>query len=339
MILRPVFLSGTPDRPDAMDTLSQVLQAVELSGAVFLSAEFTAPWCVLSEADSKICRAYLPKADRVLSYHLISEGRCLASLADGSSQALRLEAGDLIVVPQGEAHLLGSDMAMIPVPSAPLMEEHVKSNPGEILRLSHGAGGPATRMVCGFLTCDGILGNPLLQSLPRIFKVSVGGGAESAWLATALAFAVTEAAAPRPGGATVLGKLSELLFVHAVRRCLDALPDHETGWLAALRDRYVGPAMLRLHADPGYPWTVDRLAGEVGLSRSAFAQRFTGLLGQPPMQYLARWRLRAAARELRSGNRPLAELAGTVGYESEAAFSRAFKREFGMPPASWRTRQ
>jgi len=321
-----------------MDALSHVLQAVELSGAVFLSAEFTAPWCVISQADSEICTAYLPRSDRVVSYHMIASGSCMACLEDGREPVLQLQAGDLLVVPQGDAHLLGSDLSLTPAPSAPLLAQHVASNPGEILRLSHGAGGDMTRMVCGFLTCDGILSNPLLQSLPRLFKVSVGSGAESAWLVPALAFAAAEAAVPRPGGATVLGKLSELLFVHALRRCLDSLPAHETGWLAALRDRYVGPAMLRLHADPAYPWTVDGLAGEVGLSRSAFAQRFSGLLGQPPMQYLARWRLRVAARELRTGTGSVAALAGKVGYESEAAFSRAFKREFGVPPASWRAR-
>jgi AraC-like DNA-binding protein len=319
-----------------MDALSHVLQAVELSGAVFLNVEFTAPWCVLSQADSDLCSAYLPRSERVVSFHLIAEGSCQASLVDDDGTALRLEAGDLLVVPQGEAHMLGSDLTLPPVPSAPLLAKHVEAHPGKIMQLSYGAGGPATRMVCGFLTCDGIMSHPLLQSLPRIFKVSVGSGVESAWLVPALNFAAAEGVEPRPGGATVLGKLSELLFVHALRRCLDSLPSHETGWLAALRDRYVGPAMLRLHADPAYPWTVDRLAAEVGLSRSAFAQRFTSLLGQPPMQYLARWRLRAAARELRSGNSPLAALAGKVGYESEAAFSRAFKREFGLPPASWR---
>lgn len=319
-----------------MDALSHVLQAVELSGAVFLSAEFTAPWCVISQADNEICTAYLPRADRVVSYHLIAEGSCRACLVDDEASAVELDAGDVLVVPQGDAHLLGSDLALAPAPSAPLLAQHVEAHPGKILRLSHGGGGTATRMVCGFLTCDGVLSNPLLLSLPRLFKVNVGSGVDSAWLVPAMGFATAEAAEPRAGSASVLGKLSELLFVHALRRCIDSLPDHDKGWLAALRDRYVGPAMLRLHADPAHQWTVDELAGNVGLSRSAFAQRFSDLLGQPPMQYLARWRLRAAARELRNGNRSLAEVAGTVGYDSEAAFSRAFKREFGLPPATWR---
>jgi len=318
-----------------MDVLSQILQAVQLSGAVYLSAEFTAPWCVVSQADDEVCAAYLPRSERVVSFHLIAEGACQARLADDDALVL-LSAGDLLVVPQGDVHLLGSDLSLVPVPSAPLLAQHVRTSPGTMLRFSHGGGGAATRMVCGFLTCDGIMSNPLLLSLPRLFRVDVGTGIESTWLVSALTFAAAEAAERRAGSSTVLAKLSELLFVQAVRHCIDGLPEDQRGWLAALRDRYVGPAMLRLHTDPAHCWTVDELAGHVGLSRSAFAQRFTGLLGQPPMQYLAHWRLRAAARELRNGSRPLAHLAEAAGYASEAAFSRAFKREFGLPPASWR---
>jgi AraC-like DNA-binding protein len=340
MIERPAFLSEPPDsKRNAMDALSHVLRAVQLSGAVYLSAEFTAPWCVISQADNEICAAYLPRSDRVVSYHFIAEGCCRARLADDEQSALHLEAGDVLVAPQGDAHLLGSDLDLEPTPSAPLLAGHVETHPGQVLRLSYGGGGASTRMVCGFLTCDGVLSNPLLLSLPRLFKVNVGVGVESAWLASALGFAAAEAAEPRAGTATVLAKLSELLFVQAVRRCIDSLPENEKSWLAALRDRYVGRAMLHLHAEPARAWTVDELAGKVGLSRSALAQRFTDLLGQPPIQYLARWRLHAAARELRNGSESLAEVAGAVGYDSEAAFSRAFKREFGLPPASWRTSQ
>jgi AraC family transcriptional regulator, alkane utilization regulator len=322
-----------------MDALSHVLQAVQLNGAVYLSGEFTAPWCVIGRATSDICAAYLPRSDRVVSYHFIAEGCCRARLADDEHSAIELEAGDVLVVPQGDAHLLGSDLTLEPTPSAPLLATHVDAHPGKVLRLLYGGGGTPTRMVCGFLTCEGTLSNPLLLSLPRLFKVSVGTGIESAWLESALGFAAAEAAEPRAGTATVLAKLSELLFVQAVRRCIDSLPENEKGWLAALRDRYVGRAMLQLHANPARAWTVDELAGNVGLSRSALAQRFTDLLGQPPMQYLARWRLHAAARELRNGSKSLANVASAAGYDSEAAFSRAFKREFGLPPASWRTSQ
>lgn len=322
-----------------MDALSHVLRVVQLSGAVYLSGEFSAPWCVISEADSDICAAWLPRCERVVSYHFVAEGCCRARLADDMDSALQLGAGDVLVVPQGHAHLLGSSLELEAAPAAPLLAAHVAAQPGKVLRLAYGGGGARTRIVCGFLACDAVLGNPLLLSLPRLFKFNLGDGAESAWLACALGFAAAEAAEPRAGSATVLAKLSELLFVQAVRHCIEALPAQEKGWLAALRDRYVGRAMLDLHADPAHGWTVDELAGKVGLSRSALAQRFSDLLGQPPMQYLARWRLHAAARELRDGSASLAKVAGAVGYDSEAAFSRAFKREFGLAPGSWRSSQ
>jgi AraC-like DNA-binding protein len=319
-----------------MDALSDVLRIVQLSGAVYLSADFTAPWCLIAQPDGQLCSAFLPRSERVVSYHMVVEGSCLACLGDSRHIALRLEPGDVLVVPQGEEHLLGSDVALPAEPAAPLLSELLRERPGEVMRVAYGGGGAHTRIVCGFLTCDGVLSNPLLASLPRIFKVNLGTSVESAWLASAINFGAAEAAFPRAGSATVLAKLSELLFVQAVRRCIEGMPVQQQGWLTALRDRYVGRAMLKLHGDPAYPWTVDELARQVGLSRSALAQRFSELLGQPPMQYLAQWRLHAAARELSSGHRPLAEIADAAGYESEPAFSRAFKRQFGQPPATWR---
>lgn len=322
-----------------MDTLSEVLKTVQLNGAVYLSAEFSAPWCLVSEPDSELCAAFLPRSERVVSFHLVIEGQCLARLAVAGSPVLRLVAGDILVAPQGDSHLLGSTLDLQPVRAAPLLVEQVVARPGEIMRVGYGGGGARVRLVCGFLTCAGLLGNPLIASLPRLFSVRVLDGPESAWLTTALQFAAAEAAAPGAGSATVLAKLSELLFIHAVRRYVDGLSVGQKGWLAGVHDRYVGRAILKLHADPAYPWTVEELARQVGLSRSALAQRFTALLGQPPMQYLAQWRLHAAARELREGSKTLAQIAGAAGYESEPAFSRAFKRTFGLPPASWRTSQ
>ncbi|CAG9170578.1 RCS-specific HTH-type transcriptional activator RclR [Cupriavidus laharis] len=319
-----------------MDALSDLLRAVQLSGAVFLNGDFKAPWCVISEADSSLRAAFLPGTGPVVSYHLITEGSCWARLVNGDEHGLRVDAGELLVVPQGEPHVLGSDLRLCPIPAGPLVAGMMESSPGEVMRLSYGGTGTPTRMVCGFLAFDDMLGNPLLSSLPRLFKVGLDGGVESAWLASALAFATSEAAVPKAGSATVLAKLSELLFVQAVRRCIDGMPETERGWLAALRDRYVGRALSRMHARPAYPWTVDELASNVGLSRSALAQRFTDLLGQPPMQYLAHWRLRIAATALRNGSQSVGEVAGIAGYDSEAAFCRAFKREFGLPPASWR---
>jgi AraC-like DNA-binding protein len=329
--------TGSDRQRQAMDALSDVLRMVQLSGAVYLSGQFTAPWCVLGHAESDLCATYLPRSDRVISYHLVAEGSCHACLAGDRSSAVTLDTNDLVVVPLGEEHLLGSDLAIPPASAAPLLAAQAATHPREVLRIDHGGGGARTRLVCGFLTCDGPLSNPLLAALPRLFKVRIGAGAESAWLASALSFGAAEAACPRQGSATVLAKLSELLFAEAVRRCIDELPLQHKGWLAGLRDRYVGPALLKLHGHPTYPWTVDELARQVGLSRSALAQRFTDLLGQPPMQYLAQWRLHAAARALRDSRRSLAEIAEAAGYDSEPSFSRAFKRQFGLPPASWRS--
>jgi AraC-like DNA-binding protein len=202
--------------------------------------------------------------------------------------------------------------------------------------LSYGGGGAKTRLICGFLACDDTLTNPVLSALPRMFKIDMRNDARSAWLESSLRLAAVEAAELRVGSAIVLGRLSELLFVEAVRRCVDSLPADRKGWLAGVSDRFVGRSLALMHAQPAHGWTVDELARKAGLSRSALAQRFTQLLGQPPMQYLARWRLQIAAQALRDGAQSLTAIAERVGYESEAAFNRAFKREFGLPPASWR---
>jgi AraC-like DNA-binding protein len=322
-----------------MDAVSDVLRVVRLSGAVYLNGTFTAPWCVLGRTDAALCAAYLPRSERVVSYHLIIEGSCWAQLAGDPASAIQLHAGELLVVPQGETHLMGSALDLQPEPAETLLVGQMANSPGEVMTLSYGGGGAPTRIVCGFLACDDTLSNPLLASLPRLFKVDMRNDPRAAWLESSLKFAAAEAADSRAGGTIVLARLSELLFVEAVRSCIEALPDDQKGWLAGVRDRFVGRALALLHAQPVRPWTVDELARKVGLSRSALAQRFTELLGQPPMQYLARWRMQIAAQELLIGSKSLAAVAEQIGYESEAAFSRAFKREFGMPPAGWRRTQ
>ena len=321
-----------------MDALSDVLRVVRLSGAVYLDGAFAAPWCVINRPDRQLCSAYLPGVERVITFHLITGGSCWARLPADAASALRIDAGELLVVPQGDAHILGSATNLEPVSGAAMLANQIQTEPGQIMKLTHGGAGPVTRMVCGFLGGENVLGNPLLGTLPRIFKVAMRG-TQSAWLESSLQFAAEEAAQMRSGSTTVLGKLSELLFVEAIRRYIDTLPEEQRGWLAGLRDRFVGRALAQMHARPARAWTVEELASEVGLSRSALAQRFVDLVGVPPMQYLARWRLQIAAQQLRAGDEPLAVVAEEVGYESEAAFNRAFKREFGMPPAAWRRRR
>jgi AraC-like DNA-binding protein len=227
---------------------------------------------------------------------------------------------------------MGSDLGIAAIDAASL----IKTTPERaLLRIEYGGGGETTRFVCGFLACDKRLCRPVLEALPGMVRVSFGDDPTAAWFRSLLQVGTEETTAKRPGSESLLTKLSELLFVEAIRRYGETLPADQTGWLAGLRDRYVGKALTLMHQRPDKAWTVDALATAIGLSRSALAQRFTDLLGQPPMQYLTRWRLTVAAQRLRNNEDGLATIAEQVGYESEAAFNRAFKREFGMPPATW----
>lgn len=313
-----------------MDALSDVLRVLRLTGAVFLDAEFTAPWCVMSESGH--VPGVLTSADHIAFFHLLTDGRCKARLAAGG-ETVELAAGDLLLLPNDDTHLLGSDLRLPPVTSDRLAEP---APPGGLMRIAHGGGGEATRFVCGFLTCDRRLCRPVLDALPGILRVPVGSGPATVWLTSLLKLGAQESSSPRAGSDTVLAKLAELLFVEAIRRHIETMPAEQTGWLAGLRDRHVGKALGLLHERPGHPWTVDELGAKVGLARTTLTQRFTDLVGQPPIQYLTRWRLTVAAQRLRTEAASLSRIAGDIGYESQAAFNRAFKREFGMPPAAWR---
>jgi len=212
----------------------------------------------------------------------------------------------------------------------------LQSGSDDVPRVSHGGGGTVTRLVCGYLACDSALFKTLLAALPRLMIVGMRDDPRGQWLASSLQFSLAEYAAPHAGASTVLAKLSELMFVEAIRRHIESLPPGQQGWLAGLRDRFVGKALSLMHSRPAHAWTVDELASHVGLSRSALAERFAAVIGQPPMQYLTQWRLQIAADLLHNTRRAIAVIAADVGYDSEAAFSRAFKRELGAAPATWR---
>jgi AraC-like DNA-binding protein len=314
-----------------LDALSDVLRIVRLSGAVFMDAEFTAPWCVGEPAGVEVCIEHLPDAQHIVIYHLLTEGTVDVSLPGSAPVSAR--AGDLVIIPSGAAHALGSDLSRPRADGARLI---VRRGPDDVPQVRHGGGGEVTRMVCGYLACDSSLFDTVLAALPRVMVVSMREGPGAQWLASSIRFSIAESAAQRAGAGTVLAKLSELMFVEAIRRYIEGLPAEQTGWLAGLRDRFVGKTLALIHSKPAHPWTVEELAGRVGLSRSALAERFTGLIGQPPMQYLTRWRLQLAANLLRASSRNVASVAAGVGYDSEAAFSRAFKRELGITPAAWR---
>jgi AraC-like DNA-binding protein len=314
------------------DVLSDVLRSVCLTAAVFFDFELSSPWVAEAPPAHEIAGTVMPGAQRVIEYHLVARGSGFGNVV--GEPPIRLEAGDLILFPQGDAHVLSSAPGLRAAPDKKLFSQARAARP---LVSEVGGGGPdRARLVCGFLGCDERPFNPLVQALPRTIHLSgAGNEAASGWLATLLGIAVRESGSNRAGRDNILARMSELLFVEAVRRYIETLPAAETGWLAGLRDPVVGQGLAALHAEPASPWTVESLARRVGVSRSVLADRFTGMVGQPPMQYLALWRMQLASRLL-LGGQSVAAAAGVVGYESEAAFSRAFKKILGETPTTWR---
>jgi len=315
-----------------MDALSEVLRLVRLTGAVFLNAELSAPWAIQSPPSHVLAQAMMPDAEHMIEYHLIVEGHCFIKVAD--EPPLKLVEGDLVMVPRGDSHRMSSDLQ----PAVPVLSATEIRFPaaGEIATPRYGGGGEMTRIVCGYLAVDHRLCAALIGALPRVFRVSAGSGEVNTWLQTYLRIRLIERGEDQPGGACVLAKLSELMFIEAIRRYVESLPAEQSGWLSGLKDPFVSKVLGLMHGNPTRSWTVESLAREVGLSRSGLADRFTALLGKSPMQYLTQWRLTLAAHLLRTTSKSASVVAFEVGYESEAAFSRAFRREFGAPPAAWR---
>jgi AraC-like DNA-binding protein len=318
-----------------MDALSETLRVVRLVGAIFINARFTAPWCYQSpRADSGAAARLLePSAERVVIFHLITEGECFVEM--DSESPMHLNAGDAVVFPQGHAHRMCSTPGLEPAKGARL-ETVLSRRPR---KLAYGGGGRATRIVCGYLACDARLARMLLSGLPPVLKVSVRGSNAGAWLEASVQYALAEARSPRPGGAGVLAKLAEVLFIEVLRLYMNEQSAGRPGWLAAVRDRIVGAALTELHARPAHTWTLEALARAAGTSRSVLAERFQQLVGSAPMEYLTQWRMLLAANLLCGSNAPLARIAEDVGYQTDTAFIRAFRREYGMPPAAWRRRQ
>jgi AraC-like DNA-binding protein len=314
------------------DVLSDVLRAVRLTGAVYFDFELSSPWVAEAPPSRDIAAKVMPGAQRVIEYHLIARGTCWGHAI--GQEPMQLREGDLILFPQGDPHVLSSAPGMRAEPDMTVFARSTTPLP---LVYELGGGGPErARVVCGFLGCDERPYNPLLTALPNVIHLSAAAPHGSpGWLGTLLNIAVSESGGARAGSENVLARLSELMFVEAIRRYIEMLPPAESGWLAGLRDPVVGQALAALHGTADEPWTVERLARLVGVSRSVFAERFTEMVGQPPMQYLALWRMQLASRLLAEG-RVVAAVADAVGYESEAAFSRAFKKLVGQGPAAWR---
>jgi len=319
-----------------VDALSEVLKTIRLTGAAFFASELRAPWAIIAPSSRAIADALMPDADHVVPYHYVAAGRCVVKLLDGP--AIDLAAGDVVVFPKGDHHMLGGTAQFGPL-SVPPEDLTKLLKRGTITPIHGGGEGPMTEMVCGFFACDRRLSAPIIDGLPRVLRVSLGDDRSAQWLRSSVHFSVTETAQPGAGAQTVLAKLSELLFAETIRRYVKQLPDGDTGWLAGLRNPHVTKALALLHGRPEYPWTVEEVAREVGLSRTVLAERFLHYLGQPPIQYLTRWRLSLAASRLREGSASIGRVAEQVGYDSEASFTRAFKRAFGLPPATWRRKK
>jgi len=312
------------------DLLSDMLRSVRLSGAIFLDAQFTAPWCVTGNMTAEDCKPFLAKPAQLIGYHFVIEGDLLVVL-DGEP-SMEVHAGEIVMFPRNDGHILGSAPGIEPVSAGDLIQP---APDGGLARIRHGGGGELTRLVCGFLGTEEVW-NPLIASLPRVLKVDVRQATSRDWIEASVRFAAGELAAGKLASSSVMSRLSELLLVEAVRHYGSTLADNEVGWLKGLRDPYVGRALALLHQNIGAPWSAETLAREVALSRSAFVDRFTKQVGMPPIRYLTVWRLRTARLQLREAGQSVAQLAHAVGYESEEAFSRAFKREYGLSPARWR---
>jgi len=332
-----------------MDVLSDVLRVVRLSGAVFFTADFSSPWAIESPIPDMLAAAVMPQAECVVLFHILVDGQCEVECQ--GHPLTRMESGDVVVFPRGDQHTMRSHGARERTPLSSIFTPGEHDEPPQ---LSYGGGGRTSRFVCGYLNCDQRF-SPLVEGLPTMLLVrarddysaieaiDASGSRPTAvpqgsgtWLGTTLKFTINEARAARPGNAAMLGRLTELMFVEILREYMHRLPADQGGWLAAVNDPCVGKALRLMHTNPVRDWTVDELAREAAVSRSVLAQRFTDLVGEAPMRYLANWRMQLAKQMMREGTSNIQDVASRVGYESEAAFNRAFKRATGSPPATWR---
>ena len=314
-----------------MDALSDILRVARLSGGVFFHAELSAPWCIAAQMAPELCAPFLGATNHLIPYHYVVDGEMQVSLPDQPAQ--RLRSGEVVLFPRNDFHLIGSDVSLPPVSAATVI---LTGDNRIVPAVRHGGGGATAHMVCGFLGCDSALTTPIVSTLPSSMILRVDETPAADWIRSTLQYAANEVAGGQTGSTAVLSKLSELLFVEAVQHYVRSIPRGKpAGWPVCAIPR-VSRALALMHADVAHAWSVEELAREAGLSRSGLAERFTRVIGVAPMHYLADWRLQVAGQKLRDSSDPLARVAEQVGYESEAAFSRAFKKKFGAAPATWR---
>jgi AraC-like DNA-binding protein len=313
-----------------MDVLSDVLRTIRLEGALFLNGDMRAPWCFNVPKSSDMAQVLKPGAPRLAICHLVLQGQCWAQLQ--GAEPIRVNAGEVIAVPHGDPHVLGSHLRHAAVD----VEHVVRPQVPAVQRIRYGGDGDRTLLVCSWLTYEGDAPNPVMSNLPGLFITALRSRPAGPWIEQSVSFVLGDAAARAPGSELLVAKVAELLFAEVVRGYIESMPANNPGWLAGLRDPHVGRCLALMHGEPARAWTVEALAQESHISRSVLADRFTELVGAPPMHYLAHWRMILAAGMLRRDQANLARIAEGVGYESEAAFNRAFKREYGVSPGVWR---
>ncbi|PDQ22802.1 AraC family transcriptional regulator [Mesorhizobium sanjuanii] len=313
-----------------MDALMDMLRAMRLTGGIFLDAQFSAPWCVSAKVAPEDCVPFTTEPRHIIAYHYVTEGRCLLTVGD--QRPVEVESGEIVVLPRNDHHVIASAASLRPVNADHLIQEAPE---GGLAKIVYGGGGERTTILCGFLGND-LPHNALITLLPSVLKLNAADGASGDWIKGTFQFAARELAAGQANSPMILAKLAELLFMEAVRRYLASQPPSANAWAAGMQDPVIGRALGILHAQIARRWTTEDLARELAVSRSAFAERFTRAIGEPPMRYLARQRFEQASAQLKETANPIAWIAYEVGYESEEAFNRAFKREYGVPPAAWR---
>ena len=314
-----------------MDALSEALGSVHITGAVFYDAVCTKPWAFAVPPLSAYAPLLAPTTERLVSYHLITEGTGIARFADDVE--LSIEAGDVVVVPHGDAHVMSDGTVVRVLDKGGSLDRFLA---GGVSVFEIGGGGAATRFVCGYFGCERDADRLFLSGLPRVFKINLRSDDTGRWLEHSIRHLVSESESSRPGRSVMLAKMAETLFIEALRRYMAQLPPEQTGWLAGARDTVVGSAIAAMHRQPGAPWSLENLATTTGASRSVLIERFSRFLGQPPLAYLAMWRLQLASRRLLTSRDTIMQIALDVGYHTEAAFIRAFKREFGSSPGAYR---
>ncbi len=314
-----------------MDALSEALRSVRMTGAIFYHAECTAPWGFSVPHTDSVAHLLSPGTERLVSYLLVTEGEAIARFEGGDD--IRIVAGDICIIPHGDAHMVWNGTPARFIDSGEDLSECLSGN---LVTMRLGGGGPMTRFICGYFGCERRADRLFLAGLPTMIRINLRQDPAGAWLESSVRHLVEEAASGRPGQSVLLSKMAEALFIEAIRRYMHELPPGQTGWLAAARDSIVGAAIAHMHREPERRWTIESLAAQAGTSRSVLTERFARFLGEPPLTYLARWRLQLAARHLVSTSDAVILVASGVGYESDAAFNRAFKREFGLPPGLFR---